>query len=79
MTATETHYKAPGSFTRNIFNGLVAAATRRGLSVWGSRVLEVRGRRSGRPRTGAVVQVMCEPAAALSDEALGLDVTGKAR
>jgi deazaflavin-dependent oxidoreductase (nitroreductase family) len=40
-------YVAPGWFTRSIFNRLVAAATRLGLSVWGSRVLQVRGRRSG--------------------------------
>jgi deazaflavin-dependent oxidoreductase (nitroreductase family) len=31
-------------------NPLVALATRAGLSVWGSRVLEVRGRQSGLPR-----------------------------
>ncbi len=29
---------------------MVGAATRAGLSVWGSRVLEVRGRSSGQPR-----------------------------
>jgi deazaflavin-dependent oxidoreductase (nitroreductase family) len=43
-------YVQPGWFTRNVFNRLVAAATRRGLSIWGSRVLEVRGRTSGQPR-----------------------------
>ena len=40
----------PGWFTRNVFNRLVAALTRLGISVWGSRVLEVRGRKSGEPR-----------------------------
>ena len=40
-------YVAPGWFTRNVFNRAVAAATRLGLSVWGSRVLRVRGRTSG--------------------------------
>jgi deazaflavin-dependent oxidoreductase (nitroreductase family) len=40
----------PGWFTRNVFNRLVAALTRAGISVWGSRVLEVRGRKSGEPR-----------------------------
>lgn len=40
----------PGWFTRHIFNGAVAALTRMGISVLGSRVLEVRGRSSGEPR-----------------------------
>lgn len=40
-------YIAPGWFTRNVFNRAVAVATRLGLSVWGSRVLRVRGRTSG--------------------------------
>src|ERR1700758_4592435 len=39
--------KRPGWFTKNVFNRLVALLTRLGLSVWGSRVLEVRGRSSG--------------------------------
>jgi deazaflavin-dependent oxidoreductase (nitroreductase family) len=43
-------YIAPGWFTRNVFNSVVAAFTRLGVSVWGSRVLEVRGRKSGEPR-----------------------------
>lgn len=41
-------YKKPGWFTVNVFNRGVALATRAGLSVWGSRILEVRGRTSGR-------------------------------
>jgi deazaflavin-dependent oxidoreductase (nitroreductase family) len=44
------HYQPPDWFTRNVFNRLVAAATRLGLSVWGSRILEVEGRKSGEPR-----------------------------
>ena len=44
------HYRRPGWFTRNVFNRLVARLTRMGLSVWGSRVLEVPGRKSGRPQ-----------------------------
>jgi deazaflavin-dependent oxidoreductase (nitroreductase family) len=40
-------YRRPGWFTRNVFNRLVAWLTAAGLSVWGSRVLRVRGRRSG--------------------------------
>jgi deazaflavin-dependent oxidoreductase (nitroreductase family) len=47
---TETHYRAPGWFTRNVFNRSVAVLTRMGISVLGSRVLEVRGRTSGQPR-----------------------------
>jgi deazaflavin-dependent oxidoreductase (nitroreductase family) len=44
------HYKRPGWFTTNVFNRLVAALTRLGISVAGSRVLEVSGRTSGQPR-----------------------------
>jgi deazaflavin-dependent oxidoreductase (nitroreductase family) len=43
-------YVAPNWFTRNVFNRLVAALTRLGISVWGSRILEVRGRKTGEPR-----------------------------
>jgi hypothetical protein len=42
------HYRRPDWFTRNVFNRLVKAFTRLGLSVWGSRVLEHRGRTSGK-------------------------------
>jgi deazaflavin-dependent oxidoreductase (nitroreductase family) len=42
--------KRPGWFTARVFNPIVAALTRRGISVFGSRVLEVRGRTSGLPR-----------------------------
>lgn len=49
--ATPTsHYVRPGWFTRRVFNRAVARLTRMGLSVWGSRVLEVPGRRTGEPR-----------------------------
>src|SRR5579872_5237235 len=44
------HYRRPGWFTKHVFNRLVAVATGLGLSVWGSRVLEVTGRRTGQPR-----------------------------
>jgi deazaflavin-dependent oxidoreductase (nitroreductase family) len=37
-----------------VFNGVVALATRMGMSVWGSRVLRVRGRRSGQWRSNPV-------------------------
>ena len=41
------HFEEPGWFTRNVFNRLVAAGNRIGLSLAGSRVLEVKGRKSG--------------------------------
>jgi deazaflavin-dependent oxidoreductase (nitroreductase family) len=43
----EAHFQEPGRFTRNVFNRAVALLTRLGISVAGSRVLEVRGRKSG--------------------------------
>jgi len=51
MAAEATpHYRQPGWFTTHVFNRAVAGLTRAGLSVWGSRVLEVRGRTSGEVR-----------------------------
>lgn len=50
MNTAPTHYQAPDWFTRNVFNRLVAALTRAGVSFWGSRILEVRGRTTGAPR-----------------------------
>jgi deazaflavin-dependent oxidoreductase (nitroreductase family) len=47
----DRHYRAPGWFTRNVFNRVVQGLTRIGISVWGSRVLRVRGRKSGEIRT----------------------------
>jgi deazaflavin-dependent oxidoreductase (nitroreductase family) len=46
----DTNFKRPGWFTKNVFNRIVAALTRLGVSVLGSRVLEVRGRSSGQWR-----------------------------
>ncbi|HYA69001.1 MAG TPA: nitroreductase/quinone reductase family protein [Acidimicrobiales bacterium] len=46
----DARYRKPGWFTKHVFNGTVAGLTRMGLSVWGSRVLEVRGRKSGLAR-----------------------------
>jgi len=43
-------HKRPGWFTARLFNPLVALFTRLGISLLGSRVLEVRGRTSGAPR-----------------------------
>jgi deazaflavin-dependent oxidoreductase (nitroreductase family) len=42
--------KRPGWFTAHVFNPLVAGLTRMGISLFGSRVLEVPGRNSGLPR-----------------------------
>ena len=47
-------YLAPGWFTRNVFNRVVAGLTRLGVSVWGSRILAVRGRTSNEWRTTPV-------------------------
>lgn len=44
------NYRRPGWFTTNVFNRIVAWLTRAGISVMGSRVLEVKGRKSGEPR-----------------------------
>lgn len=41
------YYRRPDWFTNRVFNPLVALATRAGLSVWGSRILRVKGRTSG--------------------------------
>jgi deazaflavin-dependent oxidoreductase (nitroreductase family) len=47
-------FKQPGWFTAHVFNPIVAALTRAGISVYGSRVLAVRGRKSGEWRTTPV-------------------------
>lgn len=47
---TTRHYREPGWFTKHVLNSAVAGATRLGVSVWGSRVLEVRGRKTGELR-----------------------------
>ena len=51
VDAVAPRYIEPNWFTRSIFNPLVAGLTRLGVSVWGSRVLEVRGRQSGEWRS----------------------------
>jgi F420H(2)-dependent quinone reductase len=48
------HYQRPDWFTKHVFNRVVAIFTRLGISVWGSRVLRVRGRKSGEWRTSPV-------------------------
>ena len=47
---THAHYRKPGLVTRKVLNPTVSILTKAGISVWGSRVLEVRGRTSGDPR-----------------------------
>lgn len=44
------HYQRPGWFTTHVFNRAIAALTRLGISVYGSRVLEVKGRKTGQWR-----------------------------
>jgi deazaflavin-dependent oxidoreductase (nitroreductase family) len=48
------HYKEPSWFTKHVFNPVVEGMTRLGVSVWGSRTLAVRGRKSGEWRTTPV-------------------------
>jgi deazaflavin-dependent oxidoreductase (nitroreductase family) len=43
-------YKRPGWFTKHVLNPIVAGLTRLGVSLAGSDVLEVRGRKTGEPR-----------------------------
>jgi deazaflavin-dependent oxidoreductase (nitroreductase family) len=45
--AARPHVRKPGWFTVHVMNRLVAFLTRRGISAWGSRVLAVRGRKTG--------------------------------
>jgi deazaflavin-dependent oxidoreductase (nitroreductase family) len=47
MPAVPEHYQRPDWFTKHVFNRIVAGFTRIGISVYGSRVLEVKGRTSG--------------------------------
>lgn len=44
------HYRKPGMLTRRLMNPFVVVMMRAGVSVWGSRILEVPGRASGIPR-----------------------------
>jgi len=53
-TDSTARYLEPDWFTRNVFNAVVARSTKWGLSLWGSRVLEVPGRASGEIRSTPV-------------------------
>jgi deazaflavin-dependent oxidoreductase (nitroreductase family) len=51
MMTTSDRYLRPGFFTRHLFNPLLQGLTRAGVSVRGSHVLAVRGRKTGEWRT----------------------------
>lgn len=51
---SNNRYVEPGWFTTHVFNQLVHLLTRAGISVWGSRILWVRGRTSGEWRSTPV-------------------------
>ena len=50
VDSSPPRYRKPGRLTRHVANPAVAALARAGISVWGSRVLEVAGRTTGTPR-----------------------------
>ena len=50
MSEPAAYYRPPGPIVRRLMNPFVEGLTRAGVSVWGSRVLEVKGRRSGLAR-----------------------------
>ncbi|MBS1864122.1 MAG: nitroreductase family deazaflavin-dependent oxidoreductase [Actinobacteria bacterium] len=52
--APSNRFQEPGWFTRNVFNKAIAGLTALGVSVYGSRVLEVKGRKSGHWRATPV-------------------------
>jgi deazaflavin-dependent oxidoreductase (nitroreductase family) len=54
MAESETPFRKPDWFTRNVFNRIVAGLHRLGLGVQGSQTLAVRGRKSGELRTTPV-------------------------
>jgi deazaflavin-dependent oxidoreductase (nitroreductase family) len=63
MTASASdpyHYQQAGWFTRNVFNRAVAGLTGLGISIMGSRILAVRGRKSGEWRTTPVNLLVIE-------------------
>lgn len=47
MSEDGIRFQQPGWFTKHVFNPIVAGLTRLGVSIAGSRVLEVQGRKSG--------------------------------
>ena len=53
-TTPSAAYRPPNAFDRRIFNPLIARLSALGVSFAGSRILEIRGRRSGQPRRNPV-------------------------
>jgi deazaflavin-dependent oxidoreductase (nitroreductase family) len=51
---TTSRYLAPDRLTRRLMNPVVAGLVKLGVSPWGARVLEVRGRTSGEWRSNPV-------------------------
>lgn len=47
MSREVTYYRKPDWFSKNVFNRAVELMTRAGVSVWDSRIIRVRGRKSG--------------------------------
>src|SRR5258707_12942167 len=47
MSDRAPRFQEPGWFTKHVFNRIVAGLARLGVSIAGSRVLEVQGRKSG--------------------------------
>jgi deazaflavin-dependent oxidoreductase (nitroreductase family) len=47
MSDQSPRFQEPGWLTKNVFNRIVAGLARMGISIAGSRVLEVKGRKSG--------------------------------
>jgi deazaflavin-dependent oxidoreductase (nitroreductase family) len=54
MTDATRRYIKPGVFTNRVFNPFIAWLTKRGVGLKGAAILEVRGRKSGQPRTTPV-------------------------
>lgn len=52
--SSASSFQEPGWFTRNVFNKIVHGLMGLGISVMGSRVLEVQGRKSGQWRSTPV-------------------------
>jgi deazaflavin-dependent oxidoreductase (nitroreductase family) len=59
-TASAAHYAPPDWFTRTVGNRILSLLMRMGISVWGSRVLEHVGRRSGQVYRTPVNPLMYE-------------------
>ena len=53
-SASMSYYREPDWFTKNVFNAAVRGLTRLGVSVWGSRILRVKGRKTGEWRSHPV-------------------------